>query len=183
MREIFKYFDLEPSTQDFIGHAMALHLNDVYLDQPAYETFKRITLYVDSMARFAAQTKGPASPYIYPQYGLGELPQGFARLSAIFNGTFMLRKPVEEIVYEEGKVVGVRSEGEVARCKFVVGDPSYFSDKVRKTGQVVRAICILSHPIPNTGNVPSVQIIIPQKQLGRKSGAQAAACLARCRCV
>ena len=30
--------------------------------------------------------------------------------------------------------------------------------------QVVRAACILSHPIPNTNNAPSAQIILPQKQ-------------------
>lgn len=35
------------------------------------------------------------------------------RLSAIYGGTYMLSKPVEEIVYENGKVVGVKSEGEV----------------------------------------------------------------------
>lgn len=33
----------------------------------------------------------------------------------------------------------------------------------------MRAICILSHPIPNTNNSESVQIIIPQKQINRKS--------------
>ncbi|MEQ2219569.1 hypothetical protein XENOCAPTIV_020089 [Xenoophorus captivus] len=34
------------------------------------------------------------------------------RLSAIFGGTYMLNKPIEEIVMENGKVVGVKSEGE-----------------------------------------------------------------------
>ena len=37
--------------------------------------------------------------------------------------------------------------------------------------QVVRAVCILSHPIPNTNNAPSAQIILPQKQ------ARCSACL------
>ena len=59
------------------------------------------------------------SPYLYPLYGLGELPQGFARLSAIYGGTYMLDKPIDEIVVEGGKVVGVKSGGEVARCKQV----------------------------------------------------------------
>ena len=36
--------------------------------------------------------------------------------------------------------------------------------------QVVRAICILDHPIANTKEAPSCQIIIPQKQVGRKFG-------------
>ena len=48
----------------------------------------------------------------------------------------------------------------------VVGDPSYFPDRVRRTSQVVRAMCLLSHPIPSTNNAPSAQIIIPQKQVG-----------------
>jgi Rab GDP dissociation inhibitor len=40
--------------------------------------------------------------------------------------------------------------------------------KVRPTGKVVRAICVLNHPIPNTDNSPSCQIIIPQRQTGRQ---------------
>lgn len=35
------------------------------------------------------------------------------RLSAIYGGTYMLNKPVEEIVMENDHVVGVKSEGEV----------------------------------------------------------------------
>ncbi len=35
------------------------------------------------------------------------------RLSAIYGGTYMLNKPIDEIVVENGKVVGVKSEGEV----------------------------------------------------------------------
>jgi len=164
MKKVFEFFQLEPDTVDFIGHALALYHDDEYLDQPALETVKRIGLYGESLARYGK------SPYIYPLYGLGELPQGFARLSAIYGGTYMLNKPVEEIVYDEkGVVVGVKSEGEVAKCKFVIGDPSYFPNKVKKCGQVVRCICILSHSIPDTNNSESCQIIIPQKQVGRKS--------------
>jgi len=161
--EVFKYFGLSDDTIDFVGHALALHQDDEYLHKPARETVERIRLYVDSLARYQK------SPYIYPLYGLGELPQAFARLSAIYGGTYMLSKPFEGIVKEGGKVVGVKSEGEVARCKFVIGDPSYFPEKVKQVGQVVRTICIMNHPIPNTNNSESCQVIIPQKQAGRKS--------------
>jgi len=161
--EVYKKFGLEKNTIDFIGHAMALHLNDDYLQQPAIETIKRIKLYAESLMRYSV------SPYLYPLYGLGELPQGFARLSAIYGGVYMLDKPVEEIVMEEGKVVGVKSAGETAKCKFVVCDPSYVCDRTKKVGQTVRAICILNHPIPNTKDALSTQIIIPQNQVNRKS--------------
>ncbi|KAK8467649.1 hypothetical protein PHAVU_007G117500, partial [Phaseolus vulgaris] len=51
---------------------------------------------------------------------------------------------------ENGKANGVTSKGETAKCKKVVCDPSYLSDKVHKVGKVSRAICIMSHPIPQT---------------------------------
>ena len=120
------------------------------------------------------------SPYIYPLYGLGELPQSFARLSAIYGGTYMLEKPIDEIVTDEdGKFVGVRSGKETVKAKQVIGDPSYFGagkeaedGKVRvlEEGKVVRAICLLNHPIPGTDDSDSCQIIIPQNQVGRRNG-------------
>ncbi|KAI9138265.1 GDP dissociation inhibitor [Paraphysoderma sedebokerense] len=163
MTDVYKYFGLESGTQDFIGHALALYLNDSYLTQPAKETYERIVLYTSSMLRYGK------SPYVYPLYGLGELPQGFARRSAIYGGTFMLNKKVDEVLFDEsGKFVGVKSEGEVAKAPVVFADPSYVPQKVQKVGKVIRSICVLKHPIPNTDNSDSVQIIIPQNQVNRK---------------
>jgi Rab GDP dissociation inhibitor len=66
----------------------------------------------------------------------------------------------------------------VAKAKMVVGDPSYFPNKVRKVGQVARCICILDHPIPNTDNLPSCQIIMPANQIQppRRHGMRLACC-------
>ncbi|KAK8464928.1 hypothetical protein PHAVU_010G107500, partial [Phaseolus vulgaris] len=58
---------------------------------------------------------------------------------------------------ENGKANGVPSKGETAKCKKVVCDPSYLSDKVHKVGKVSRAICIMSHPIPQTHDSHSAQ--------------------------
>lgn len=163
MNAVFTYFNLDKNTIDFTGHALALYRDDEYLNRPAGDTLKRIKLYSDSLARYGK------SPYLYPLYGLGELPQGFARLSAIYGGTYMLDKPIDEIVMEDGKVVGVRSGNETAKCKQVYCDPSYVPDKVKQVGQVVRAICLMDHPINNTKDALSTQIIIPQKQVNRNS--------------
>lgn len=84
----------------------------------------------------------------------------------------MLDKKVDEIVYENGVAAGVRSGDEVAKAKIIVGDPSYFPEKVRRIGKVIRAICLLQHPIPNTDNADSVQLIIPQNQVARRHGKQ-----------
>ena len=77
-----KDFGLDEGTVDFIGHAMALFSTDEYLGLPAIHVVMRIKLYQDSLMRF--MSNGVKSPYIYPLYGLGELPQGFARLSAVY---------------------------------------------------------------------------------------------------
>ncbi|RXH74078.1 hypothetical protein DVH24_021258 [Malus domestica] len=95
--------------------------------------------------------------------------KAFARLSAVYGGTYMLSKPECKVEFENGKAIGVTSEGETAKCKKVVCDPSYLPNKVKIVGKVARAICIMSHPIPNTNDSHSVQVILPQKQLGRKS--------------
>jgi len=174
MKQVYEKFGLEPGTQDFIGHAMALYLDDDYITKPARPTYDRIVLYTQSMARYGK------SPYIYPLYGLGELPQSFARLSAIYGGTYMLDKKVDEIVTgSDGKFVGVRCGEETVKAKQVIGDPSYFGAgqaapnggkvKVVEEGKVVRAICVLKHPIPDTEAADSVQIVIPQNQVNRRN--------------
>ena len=161
MQAVYDKFGVDKNTIDFTGHAVALHRTDDYLQQECIGTIEKMKLYFNSIARFGS------SPYLYPMYGLGELPQGFARLSAIYGGTYMLSKPIESIAQVDGKIA-VTSEGQTVHGKIVVGDPSYFPNRVRKVGQVVRAICILSHPIPNTADSLSCQIIIPQNQVNRK---------------
>lgn len=193
MKTVYTKFGLEPGTQDFIGHAMALYLDDEYVahcllrryqmltcntlsyvNKPARPAYERIVLYTSSMARYGK------SPYIYPLYGLGELPQSFARLSAIYGGTYMLDKKIDEIITDaSGKFVGVRSGDETVKAKQVIGDPSYFGagqdgegGKIRviEERKVVRAICVLKHPIPGTDDSDSCQIIIPQNQVKRRNG-------------
>lgn len=44
-----------------------------YLEQPCLTTINRIKLYSESLARYSF------SPFLYPLFGLGELPQGFVR--------------------------------------------------------------------------------------------------------
>ncbi|CAD5124948.1 DgyrCDS13191 [Dimorphilus gyrociliatus] len=168
--EFYDKFGLEEETRTFTGHALALYIDDSYLNESAIDLIVKCKLYNESLCR------SRKSPFLYPLYGLGELPQGFARLSAIYGGTYMLNKPFESIVYDGGKVVGVaakneKGEVEVAKCKQVICDPSYVDkDKVKLVGKVARAICFLNHPIPNTNEASSCQIIIPQSQVGRKYG-------------
>ncbi|KAA0187202.1 Guanosine nucleotide diphosphate dissociation inhibitor [Fasciolopsis buskii] len=158
----FEHFEISEDTQTFVGHAICLYPDELYKEKvPALEVIQRMQLYSQSVCRYGK------SPYVYPLYGLGELPQAFARLSAVHGGTYMLHKPIDEIVIENGHVIGVKAEGEVARCKLVICDPTYAPDRVKKIGKVVRAICLLNHPIPGVHNAMSCQVIIPQKETQR----------------
>jgi len=174
MVQVFSDFGLDENTQDFVGHALCLYTNDDYKTKPCEPTIRRMQLYAESAARYGG------SPYLYPLYGLGELPQGFARLSAIYGGTYMLNRPIHGFEYgEDGRITAVKApdpdvEGEPVKSvktKMVIGDPSYFPEKVEKVGQVARAICILDHPIDRTygtsptGGAYSTQIIIPANQV------------------
>lgn len=168
-KQFFDAQGLNEDTQEFLGHALALHRDDAYLHQPAAPTVAAIQLYAYSLNRYENK-----SPYLYPVYGLGGLPEGFSRLCAINGGTFMLNRDVDEIMYDEaGNAVGVRCEGEAAKCDMVIGDTSYFAktskDKIKRTGSVIRSICLLNHPLPhkNVRGCESGQIIIPQKQAKR----------------
>ena len=169
--EVYKAFKLEETTQLFTGHALALYLDDDYLQRPALEMVERVKLYAYSVSRYGN------SPYIYPKWGLGGLPEGFSRRCAVHGGVYMLNVDnksnfIEQIEFDSnGRVCGVTSDGQTAKCDQVIADPSYFigTDKIKCVGEVARCICILSHPIPNTNNADSTQIIIPAKETKRKN--------------
>lgn len=104
---VVKKFELEPNTIDFIGHAVALYINDDFLNRPAIDTIEKIKLYMDSIGRYGD------SPFIYPIYGLGGcqifipvgIPEGFSRMAAVNGGTFMLNADVDEVIFDkDGKV-------------------------------------------------------------------------------
>jgi Rab GDP dissociation inhibitor len=123
-------------------------------------------LYLNSSGRYGD------SPFLYPIYGLGGLPEAFSRLCAIHGGTYMLNTNPDEILFNgEGKVTGIRVGENTASAPIVICDPSYTTeDRLKPVGRVIRAICLLDHPIPNTNDAQSIQIILPAKQLDRNSG-------------
>jgi Rab GDP dissociation inhibitor len=107
-KDTVKKFGLETNTVDFIGHAVALYTNDDFIENSSLETIERIKLYMSSIGKYGD------SPFIYPIWGLSGLAEGFSRLCALYGGTYMLNRDVDEILYDEnGKFVGIKSQGEV----------------------------------------------------------------------
>ena len=151
MAEVYKAYGLGDNAKDFLGHAVALHTSDDYLNQPALETCAKMQLYLESIGRYGD------SPFLYPIYGLGGLPEAFSRLCAIHGGTYMLNTKVDEVIMENGKAAGIKVGDQTAKAPLVICDPSYAKPELlKKTGKIIRAICLLNHPIPNTGDAPSI---------------------------
>jgi hypothetical protein len=50
MRRVYEEYGLHPNTIDFIGHAIALYVNDEYLDKPCGPTLEKIKLYFHSIS-------------------------------------------------------------------------------------------------------------------------------------
>mmetsp|Transcript_19257 Transcript_19257/g.31632 ORF Transcript_19257/g.31632 Transcript_19257/m.31632 type:complete len:652 (-) Transcript_19257:3-1958(-) len=160
-KQLYEKFGLDETTQNFVGHAMALFTNDSYLNQRAEELIERCQLYGRSMGRF-----GQDSPYLFPMYGLSSLPESFSRLSAVYGGTVMLRTNVDEILFDPAtqQATGIRVGDQAAKAKYIIGDASYFPPEMsKKTGRVIRSACILKNQIPNTKE--SCQVILPAKHL------------------
>ena len=139
--QILADFGLDANSVDFLGHALALMPNDDYLSQPCRPFLEACKLYGTSIDQYGS------SPYLYPVYGLVGLPEGFARLSAVYGeragGCFMLNTPVVELLRDDaGKCVGIVAKEQGGQAKaalapVVIGEPSYF-DKARTkpVGQV-----------------------------------------------
>jgi len=173
-KAFFKYFKIGDTGVEFIGHCVCLYPNDNYLEWKHPNTgntklrdcIERMQLYINSVLLYPETT----SPYLYPMWGLGGLSEGFARLGAVHGGAFMLRRDVDEILYnDDGTVKGVTSNGETAFCKQVICDPTYLAgtDKVKQSGYIARTIMILDNVLPGTSEGDtSAQVIFPLKQTG-----------------
>jgi len=175
-KDFFKYWKLEPATVEFLTHACALYRDNSFMERPSLEIVTRMKLYLDSMLRFPNMT----SPYLYTLYGLGELPQAFARLAAVHGGTYMLNRDLDgEMVFgpgdltveydEQGAAAGVKCKDVVAKTKTVIADPSYFPQMCQPTGMVVRAIALLDKPIAGAEGAESFQVIFPAAQVARSN--------------
>jgi len=166
---LIKKFNLSPNILDLVGHAMAFYQDDNFIEEPALKTMNKINLFMHLSNRYQG------SPFQYPIQGMNTIFKSFSTLFRNSGGTFYSNRDVEEILKdEEGKVTGVKSRGELIRCKSVICHPSYMirtenHTKVTKVGKAIRCICILDHPIPNTDDDNSLQIILPHRQTGRKS--------------
>lgn len=84
---------------------------------------------LEAISRFLVSIgKYGNSPFLYPSYGVGELPQGFSRLSAVYGGIFCLDNRIDGFIIKDNKVAFVVTDGEKIKCKTVICNGSYIPD-------------------------------------------------------
>ena len=136
MKEEFEYFGLEKDSVDFIGHGIALHLSDDYLYERPIITYNRIIRYIQSIVSY----NNSESPFIYPQYGLSDICQGFVRKASCLGCVFMLGANITEINKQKVKVIDPNKQEIEIDFMHLITDPSYISKKVTK--KIIRSVLI-----------------------------------------
>nr|CAB3230603.1 rab proteins geranylgeranyltransferase component A 2 [Phallusia mammillata] len=115
---------LSEKAQQFILHSIAM----VKETSTTIEGLKATKKFLQSLGRYGN------SAFLWPMYGVGELPQAFSRLSAVFGGTFCLRRNAVGLVLntESGKCTAIiDSQGQKIKCKHLIVDESNVPDSYR----------------------------------------------------
>lgn len=127
---------LTPNLQHFIIDAIAM----VKPETATVQGLKATQSFLQSLGRYGN------TPFIWPLYGAGELPQAFCRMCAVFGGLYCLRRGASAVTVSEAdrKCTGVISENQVLKCKWLIAEFSYVPEIFKKecTQFVSRAVFI-----------------------------------------
>lgn len=110
--DLMKQQKLTDNLIHYILHAMCMGNNETTFE----EGIAVIRTYITSIGRYGN------TPFLFPMYGCGEIPQCFCRLCAVFGGIYCLGRPISDI-----NVIESNNE-EVVSMKF--GDQNITAKKL-----------------------------------------------------
>lgn len=115
---------LTPNLQHFVIHAIAM----VKPETATVQGLKATQSFLQSLGRYGN------TPFIWPLYGAGELPQAFCRMCAVFGGLYCLRRGASTITVSEAdcKCTGIISENQLLKCKWLITEYSYVPERFKK---------------------------------------------------
>uniref|UniRef100_A0A8D0BNK0 Rab proteins geranylgeranyltransferase component A n=1 Tax=Salvator merianae TaxID=96440 RepID=A0A8D0BNK0_SALMN len=156
---------LTPNLQHFILHSIAMVSETNCCTTDGLKATQKFLL---CLGRYGN------TPFLFPLYGQGEIPQCFCRMCAVFGGIYCLRHPVRCLVVDK----------ETKRCKaiidhfgqriianyFVVED-SYLSEKMCSDvpyRQISRAVLLTDRSILKANSDQQISILtVPPTELGQ----------------
>ncbi|KAF7244924.1 Rab proteins geranylgeranyltransferase component A 1 [Varanus komodoensis] len=156
---------LTPNLQHFILHSIAMVSE---ADCCTIDGLKATQKFLQCLGRYGN------TPFLFPLYGQGEIPQCFCRMCAVFGGIYCLRHSVQCLVVDKEtrrcKAV-IDNVGQRISAKYFVVEDSYLSEKICANvsyRQISRAILITDRSILKSSSDQQISILtIPPMELGQ----------------
>ncbi|XP_078481657.1 rab proteins geranylgeranyltransferase component A 2 [Ciona intestinalis] len=108
------------------------------------------------------------SAFLWPSYGVGEIPQAFCRFSAVFGGTFCLRRYAVGFITDKttGRCTGiVDNTGQKIRCETLILDDLNLPHgaNTTSTSSVDRAIYVIDSTVSKSDTEQVSLVTIPPR--------------------
>ncbi|XP_053461697.1 rab proteins geranylgeranyltransferase component A 2 [Nycticebus coucang] len=162
--EYLKTKKLTPSLQHFILHSIAMTSES---SCTTIDGLKATKNFLQCLGRFGN------TPFLFPLYGQGEIPQCFCRMCAVFGGIYCLRHKVRCFVVdkESGRCKAIIDHfGQRINAKYFIVEDSYLSEDTCSNvqyKQISRAVLITDRSVLKADSDQQISIlIVPPTQPG-----------------
>ncbi|XP_054261403.1 rab proteins geranylgeranyltransferase component A-like [Macrosteles quadrilineatus] len=147
---------LTTNLRHYVLYAIAMSTNST----PCMEGVERTQRFLTSLGRYGN------TPFLWPMYGSGELPQCFCRLCAVFGGVYHLKRAANSVIVAQGGEGGPHCAGIVSGSQrlttqhlvIAVSDAPKSFLKSAPTGGLSRGIFITDRSIL-TGSKESLTLL------------------------
>uniref|UniRef100_G3X8N4 RAE1/2 domain-containing protein n=1 Tax=Meleagris gallopavo TaxID=9103 RepID=G3X8N4_MELGA len=163
--QFLKTRKLTPSLQHFVLHSIAMVSEN---DCNTLEGLQATRKFLQCLGRYGN------TPFLFPLYGQGEIPQCFCRMCAVFGGIYCLRHSVQCLVVdkESGRCKAVVDHfGQRISASYFIVEDSYLSESVCVNvcyRQLSRAVLITDQSVLKTDSEQQVSILtVPPVDLGQ----------------
>ncbi|XP_077024571.1 rab proteins geranylgeranyltransferase component A 2 [Tamandua tetradactyla] len=155
--EYLKTKKLTPNLQHFVLHSIAMTSQSSCTTLDGLKATKN---FLQCLGRFGN------TPFLFPLYGQGEIPQCFCRMCAVFGGIYCLRHKVQCLVVDKdsGRCKAVIDHfGQRINAKYFIVEDSYLSEETCSNvqyKQISRAVLITDQSILKTDSDQQISILI-----------------------
>lgn len=132
--------NLTPIVKHYVMQAIAMATNNT----SCRDGVTRTKHFLNSLGRYGN------TPFLWPMYGSGELPQCFCRLCAVFGGVYCLKRQLDGVVIDNEKCKAIiTGKQKLALEHLVVGQGHLPSEIIDSTGEnkISRGIFITDRSI------------------------------------
>uniref|UniRef100_A0A8C3WG13 Rab proteins geranylgeranyltransferase component A n=1 Tax=Catagonus wagneri TaxID=51154 RepID=A0A8C3WG13_9CETA len=162
--EYLKTQKLTPNLQYFVLHSIAMTSETA---SSTIDGLRATQNFLHCLGRYGN------TPFLFPLYGQGELPQCFCRMCAVFGGIYCLRHSVQCLVVdkESGKCKAVIDHfGQRIIAKHFIVEDSYFSENTCSRvqyRQISRAVLITNKSVLKSDSDQQISILtVPAEEPG-----------------